>query len=87
MRVAFVPSSASGDDAPVRVAYAIGRRVGGAVVRNRLRRRLRAVLAEEAAAGGRLRPGDYLVAIAPEAADLPFSELRTLVTSALEALR
>ncbi len=39
----------SGDDSVPRVAYAVGKRVGGAVVRNRLRRRLRAVVAEASA--------------------------------------
>jgi ribonuclease P protein component len=77
VRVACVRSSSD-----VRVAYAIGRRVGGAVDRNRVRRRLRAVVAELALPGG-----DYLVSVGPEAADLPFSELRALVTSAFEALR
>ena len=41
MTVAFLPG---GTD--VRVAYAIGRRVGPAVVRNRVRRRLRAAVRE-----------------------------------------
>jgi ribonuclease P protein component len=63
------------------VAYAIGRRVGPAVVRNRLRRRLRAIFAEVAPP-----PGDYLVAADPAAADLSFSDLKALVTAALSAL-
>ena len=66
---------------PPRVAYAIGKRVGGAVVRNRLRRRLRAVLAALAPA-----PGDYLVGAGPEAAHLPSSDLKALVSHALQAL-
>lgn len=65
-----------------RVAYAIGRKVGGAVVRNRLRRRLRAVLAD-------LQPGSgaYLVAASPQAADVQFGELKIFVNTALQALR
>ena len=59
------------DDAavPPRVAYAIGRSVGSAVVRNRLRRRLRA-LADDWARAGELRPGWYLVGATPAAAPL-----------------
>lgn len=76
----FVPG-ASGD--PPRVAYAIGRTVGGAVVRNRLRRQLRAVLCEF---GPLLHPGAYLVAAAPGAASLSFGELRTAVAEAIEHL-
>lgn len=32
------------DDGPIRIGFVISRRVGGAVVRNRLRRRLKAIL-------------------------------------------
>src|SRR4051794_7109137 len=56
IRVAWVPSPVGAGDGSVRVAFAVGRRVGGAVARNRLRRRLRAVCA-----GLSLAPGDYLV--------------------------
>jgi ribonuclease P protein component len=63
------------------VAYAIGKRVGGAVVRNRLRRRLRHLFTILDPG-----PGDYLVGAGPEAADLPFSELKALVSHALQSL-
>jgi len=67
-------------DVPPRVAFAVGRKVGGAVVRNRLRRRLRAILAELATS---LRPGAYLISAAPAAADMTFGELRNTVSEAL----
>jgi len=63
------------------VAYAIGRRVGGAVGRNRLRRRLRAVMFEH---GAKLRPGAYLVGAGPGATALSFEELRESVARALD---
>lgn len=65
---------------PPRVAYQIGRRVGGAVVRNRVRRRLR-----EAVRAHRelLRPGlAYLIGASPEAARADTEVL----SRALEAL-
>ena len=61
----------------------MGRRVGGAVRRNRVRRRLRAVFADLAP---ELRPGAYLVGAAAEAADLPFGELKAVVARALRAV-
>jgi ribonuclease P protein component len=75
VRVTWVPGV---DDAPPRVAYAVGRRVGSAVARNRIRRQLRAVVAELAA---ELAPGAYLVAYrsGPPAA---FAELRRHVVAA-----
>ena len=83
MTVTYLP-----DSSPVpRVAFAVGRRVGPAVVRNRCRRRLRAVLAE--LAGGPtpvLRPGAYLFSVAPGAVSLSHQELHRTVRSALDRL-
>jgi ribonuclease P protein component len=67
----------------VRVAYAIGRRTGGAVVRNRARRRLRAVMAELDAAG-RVPPGAYLISLGGPLAPLPHPELIAQVATAVE---
>src|SRR5207245_774623 len=53
LTVSFIDGS---PNEPPRVAYAIGRKVGGAVKRNRLRRRLRAIVQELAPL---LRPGAY----------------------------
>lgn len=61
------------------VAYAVGRRVGPAVVRNRVRRRLRAAVGTVAG----LKPGAYLVGADPEAVGLPYEDLRTNVTTAM----
>ncbi len=66
-----------------RFAYAVGRKVGGAVVRNRLRRRLRAIMQEF---GSVLEPGAYLVGVSPGAAPLSYGELRKAVSEALAAL-
>ncbi|HEX3424718.1 MAG TPA: ribonuclease P protein component [Acidimicrobiales bacterium] len=74
----------AGDPAePPRVAYAIGRRAGGAVVRNRIRRRLRAITRE---VGAQLRPGAYLFGATAAAASLPYGDLRATVCQALGAL-
>jgi len=62
------------------VGYAVGRRVGNAVVRNRLRRRMRAVL-QELAAG--LPPGAYLVTAGSGATSLSAAELRGALEEAL----
>jgi ribonuclease P protein component len=75
---------AAGDPAdPPRVAYAIGRRVGGATVRNRTRRRLRAIVRD---LRYNLGPGAWLISAAPEVANLSYPELKTAVAEALTAL-
>lgn len=79
MTVTHVPG---GDQ--VRVAYAIGRRVGPAVVRNRLRRQLRAAVREIHHDEG-LAPGAYLVGARPEAVGRPYRELRSELSAALAA--
>lgn len=78
--MAFLP----GDPAvPPRVAYAVGKRVGPAVVRNRVRRRMRAAAL---AHRGALRPGGvYLFGAAPAAAAAPFAEIDAAVGELLAA--
>lgn len=62
---------------PARVAYRVSRRIGNAVTRNRVRRRLRAAVERHAAA---LAPGSaYLVTAETGAAQAPFAELEEAV--------
>jgi ribonuclease P protein component len=62
------------DGAPPRVAYAVGRHVGSAVTRNRVRRRLRAAVREEAA--GLESSCAYLIGVGPGAAVASYGDLR-----------
>jgi ribonuclease P protein component len=74
---------ASGRDEPPRVAYAVGRPVGDAVRRNRLRRRLRAAIRQHEAL---LAPGHaYLVSAGPEALTMSYPALSDAVARALGA--
>jgi len=66
-----------------RVAYAVGRRTGKAVTRNRLRRRLRAAVGQVPG----LAPGAYLVAAGPEAVEMGFEELKNQVAEAMTGAR
>ena len=62
------------------IAYALGRQVGGAVVRNRLRRRLRELLRAKA---GRLTPGSYLIGATSGATKLSWTDLALQVDALL----
>jgi ribonuclease P protein component len=62
------------------VAYAINRQIGSAVVRNRLRRRLRAIVSEQAAS---LPVGAYVVRTGPGGTSLGYDELRVAMSQAL----
>jgi len=66
---------------PPTLAFAIAKRVGNAVVRNRLRRRLR-----EAARRIALPPGTYLIRANPAAATLSFQEVSAHLFRAVKAL-
>jgi ribonuclease P protein component len=81
IRIAYVSDDAVSGPC---VAFAIGRRVGGAVVRNRLRRRLRSVLGELAP---QMEPGSYLVSTSPAAAQSSYDDLRATMTAVIDKLQ
>jgi ribonuclease P protein component len=83
VRATFVPADDQDADAGVypQVGYAIGRNCGEAVVRNRLRRRVREVARH---CGPDLPRGRYLLRLEAAAADTPPAALRTHVMRALE---
>ena len=68
---------------PPQAAFAVGRTAGGAVARNRVRRRLRAALRELQAAG-RLPSGSYLLGGTVALAELPWTELVELLGAAID---
>jgi ribonuclease P protein component len=68
---------------PTRLAYAIGRKAGTAVVRNRVRRRLRSAARE---CGAALEPGAYLVGATADAATVPYERLKTMLDQAFSVL-
>ena len=80
LTVACVVEPGSG---PPRVAFAIGRNVGGAVHRNRARRRLRAVMSEFTA---ELSGRAWLVGAGPEALECDYATLRASAETAIRQL-
>lgn len=82
----LAPSPLSGEEPP-RVAFAVSRTVGTAVVRNRLRRQVRAYLSEVRAQDPtRFPSGAWLFAIQPSAASAEREVLLRDVDSCLERL-
>lgn len=69
---------------PPRVAYAIGRRCGPAVARNRLRRRLRAAVREHRAL--LVAGSDYLVAASPPAVTATYRDISDALRALLDAV-
>jgi ribonuclease P protein component len=87
--VVYLPAPAGLEAPPARVAFAINRKVGNAVVRNKVRRRLRAILGEldrEAAADGGLPGGTYLLTVRPEVTSLSYRDLADRVRSGCAAV-
>ena len=66
-----------------RVAFAVGRNVGGAVHRNRARRRLRAVMSE---LSPELSGRAWLVGAGPDVLDADYATLRTSAETAVRHL-
>jgi ribonuclease P protein component len=77
LTIVRLPVEAGGSPVPA-VAFAIGRSIGPAVVRNRVRRRIKAILAELGPA-----PGTYLVSAGRGALTLSDQDLRAQVAEAL----
>ena len=73
VQVRYLQSAGGCELASPSVAFAVGRRAGNAVTRNRIRRRLRAALGQ--LPPGTLQNGCYLVGAGTSAAGLPFSVL------------
>jgi ribonuclease P protein component len=71
----------------VRVGFAVNRAVGGSVVRNRVKRRLRAAVRPELAPLAQRGSWDIVVRATPRAAAASFEELRADVADALSVLR
>jgi ribonuclease P protein component len=71
---------------PPRVGYAIGRTIGTATRRNRLRRRLRALVAQQAGTG-QIPSGLYLVGARPAAAGCTFAQLASAVDQLFTTVR
>jgi ribonuclease P protein component len=72
----------AGGKTPARFGYTVSKKVGGAVLRNRVRRRLRALTA--ALAPDQVRPGfDYVLIARTAAAERPFADLKADLDQAL----
>jgi len=74
-----------GDAAPARVGFTATRKLGGAVVRNRIRRRLKEAV--RLALQGRLRAGhDYVFIGRARGLERPFEALRADLLKAIDRL-
>jgi ribonuclease P protein component len=79
IRISYVADSP--ESSGVDVAYAISRKVGNAVVRNRTRRRLRALIDD---LNPQPQPGLYLIRCGNETGNLSYAQLHLHLTKALE---
>ena len=71
------------DDHPAKIGITVTRKVGGAVLRNRIKRRLKAAIAAHEGLGFR-RGYDYVLIARPQAANAPFDALTNALKTALK---
>lgn len=81
MVIRFVPNGRDHD----RFGISTGRRLGGAVQRNRLRRRLREIVRRSLDDNG--RGWDILIVVRPPAMDATYDELRSTLERLLRSVR
>lgn len=71
---------------PSRCGLAVSRKVGGAVVRNRVKRRMREICRRELAAAPE-PPADFVLSLRREAAEAPYEDLRQEVARLVRKAR
>ena len=82
---AIVQTRRRGDEGPPRVGFTVTRKLGGAVQRNRIRRRMKEAV--RLAAGNHLKPGhDYVIIGRVSTANRPFEKLVSDIISAIHYL-
>ncbi len=74
------------DDATMRVGFTVTKKIGGAVVRNRMKRRLRALARELLPAGG-IAGADHVLIGREGGIERPFSALKDELLNALRKLK
>jgi len=79
VRISFV--AAADQESSVNVAYAISRRVGNAVLRNQIRRRIRALVDD---LEPQPHPGIYLIRCGFETGNLSYDELQRHLRQAVQ---
>ena len=85
LSVVFNPSDNVSDG--IRVAFAVGRSVGGAVVRNRIKRRLREAFSRMLLKNKSIPNGDYLIRVFPGENNKSFIALSEDLERSVENLR
>ena len=75
-----------GDGAAARVGFTVTKKVGNAVIRNRIRRRLKEAVRVHAA--GDMQPGnDYVIVGREEVLTAPFAAIRTELSRRIRGTR